>query len=41
MGMQNMGGGHNVQNYPVNSKYKTQLCRHFENNGNCSMGETC
>jgi len=25
---------------PINNKYKTMLCRHF-NNGNCSLGDKC
>ena len=26
---------------PVNTKYKTQMCRHFEAQGICHLGERC
>ena len=26
---------------PLNTKYKTQICRHFETQGTCHLGDRC
>jgi hypothetical protein len=35
-----MGGGGN-QPPTINLKYKTSRCRHFDQTGNCQLGERC
>ena len=46
----NNGGGSNTpqpvpkpnpENQDFNQKYKTSLCRHFEHQGRCDLGEKC
>jgi len=28
-------------NYPLNSKYKTSMCRHYEATKTCQLGDRC
>jgi Zinc finger C-x8-C-x5-C-x3-H type (and similar) len=44
------GGGSNIpqqvsksnpENHDLNQKYKTSLCRHFENLGKCDLADKC
>lgn len=42
--MSHMQGGMHSQTQmqtQLNNKYKTQRCWHFDNNGNCQMGDKC